>query len=231
MMGNIIKSFTSGFTNTISDLFTSPLDFLSGKSCSSVCGSTWDFVCYIENFCVANLLKLAMVLALLYIVLLLIYLLYKLRIFECVGHSLCKLAWACMVCWISLWKNCCFFLRDSLIMLKRVSHHHRRDSSEFDTSEDDCYDYEHRTMDVSSRPLSRQMMDYRTAHLRRSLRPKSHRIRVGLSTGSEHGYGRYHHIKHANHGSTVNNIRVIQSSKFVRKGINHRRKGHSRERW
>ena len=34
---------------------------------SSVCGSTWDFICYIENFCMANLLKMAMVLVLSYI--------------------------------------------------------------------------------------------------------------------------------------------------------------------
>ncbi|KAK1554431.1 hypothetical protein Q3G72_012047 [Acer saccharum] len=51
----------------ISNLFESPLDFVSGKSCSSVCGSTWDFICYIENFCVANLLKMATVLVLSYI--------------------------------------------------------------------------------------------------------------------------------------------------------------------
>lgn len=34
--------------------------------CSSVCGSTWDFICYIENFCVANLLKMGMVFILSY---------------------------------------------------------------------------------------------------------------------------------------------------------------------
>lgn len=34
---------------------------------SSVCGSTWDLICYIENFCIANLLKLLAVVALLYV--------------------------------------------------------------------------------------------------------------------------------------------------------------------
>lgn len=57
----------SGFIQAIGKLFRSPLDFLAGKSCSSICGSTWDLICYIENFCVANILKLIMVLVLSYI--------------------------------------------------------------------------------------------------------------------------------------------------------------------
>ncbi|KAK0576797.1 hypothetical protein LWI29_023411 [Acer saccharum] len=85
--------------HSISNLFESPLDFVSGKSCSSVCGSTWDFICYIENFCVANLLKMATVLVLSYIVLLFFYLLYKLGICGCIGHSLCRISWACLVSW------------------------------------------------------------------------------------------------------------------------------------
>ncbi|GAB4862092.1 hypothetical protein Ancab_037345 [Ancistrocladus abbreviatus] len=65
-MGNIIESFTWGFGKAISSLFHDPLDFLSGKSCSSACGTTWDILCYMENFCVANLLKLALLFPLFY---------------------------------------------------------------------------------------------------------------------------------------------------------------------
>lgn len=41
--------------------------FLSWLLFSSACGSTWDLICYIEKFCVANLLKMVVVLALFYI--------------------------------------------------------------------------------------------------------------------------------------------------------------------
>ncbi|MBA0566176.1 hypothetical protein Golob_011019, partial [Gossypium lobatum] len=59
-MENVVSSVFSGFIQAIGKLFHSPLDFLAGKSCSSICGSTWDLICYIENFCVANILKLIM---------------------------------------------------------------------------------------------------------------------------------------------------------------------------
>ncbi|PNT62241.1 hypothetical protein BRADI_5g27575v3 [Brachypodium distachyon] len=66
-MGNIIDSVASGFTKAIADILAKPLDFLSGKTCSSACGSTWDIICYVENFCVANLAKMAAILFLLYL--------------------------------------------------------------------------------------------------------------------------------------------------------------------
>ncbi|KOM41693.1 hypothetical protein LR48_Vigan04g189100 [Vigna angularis] len=66
-MGNVIESLALGLGQAFGKLFSSPIEFLSGKSCSSVCGPTWDFMCYIENFCIANILKLAMVFMLSYI--------------------------------------------------------------------------------------------------------------------------------------------------------------------
>ncbi|XP_011069410.1 uncharacterized protein LOC105155229 isoform X2 [Sesamum indicum] len=65
-MGNAVGSFFSGFAQVVGNNLGHPLDFLSGKSCNSVCGSTWDILCYIENFCVAHLLKLGMVATLSY---------------------------------------------------------------------------------------------------------------------------------------------------------------------
>ncbi|XP_020547630.1 uncharacterized protein LOC105155229 isoform X3 [Sesamum indicum] len=67
-MGNAVGSFFSGFAQVVGNNLGHPLDFLSGKSCNSVCGSTWDILCYIENFCVAHLLKLGMVATLSYFV-------------------------------------------------------------------------------------------------------------------------------------------------------------------
>ncbi|KAL9357532.1 hypothetical protein Peur_050785 [Populus x canadensis] len=228
-MGNIIISFLSGFTKVIGDLFGSPLDFLAGKSCSSVCASPWDFFCYIENFCVASLLKMVAVLALLYIVLLFFYLLYKTGICQCVGHSLCKTAWACLVAWFSMWVYCCIFMSDKLIILKRARHGHRSDSSEFDTSEED-FDHIPRTMEISG-SSSRRTRDYRRVHLRKSLRPRSHRIRVGLGSDFDYGSGRIPNVKHGKHFSTIHSIRVTHTSQFVRKRGSFRGRAYPRQRW
>jgi hypothetical protein len=37
------------------------------RASSSACGSTWDVVCYVENFCIASLAKTAAMLFLLYL--------------------------------------------------------------------------------------------------------------------------------------------------------------------
>nr|XP_009759474.1 PREDICTED: uncharacterized protein LOC104212005 [Nicotiana sylvestris] len=65
-MENVIGPLLSGFGAILGKLFGHPFDFLAGKSCSLVCGLTWDFFCYIENFCISHLLKLAMVSILFY---------------------------------------------------------------------------------------------------------------------------------------------------------------------
>ncbi|KAL1533600.1 corepressor interacting with RBPJ 1 [Salvia divinorum] len=74
-MGNSVGSVFSGVGQVVGNIFSHPLDFLSGKACNSVCAPTWDFICYIENFCVAQLLKFVMVAILAYFMLLFFYLL------------------------------------------------------------------------------------------------------------------------------------------------------------
>ncbi|XP_048560096.1 uncharacterized protein LOC125540520 [Triticum urartu] len=66
-MGNVLGSLVSGFTKVLADLLSKPIDFLSGKACSTACGPMWDVLCYIENFCVASLAKTAVTLFLLYL--------------------------------------------------------------------------------------------------------------------------------------------------------------------
>lgn len=244
-MGNIIGSFFSGFGKVIGDLFGSPLDFLAGKSCSSVCGSTWDFICYVENFCVTNLLKMAMVLVLIYIVLLFLYLLHKLGICECMSQGLCRMVWACLACFFRAWEYCCIFLWVKLHKLKRVHREHRRDiEDEFNTSDEEYDDDDdgesfsyHVPMDVISKPTSHRWRDYRGAHLRKSLRPRStHRIQVGISRDSSIHGGRSRSgnpAKHGNHIKAVDHdhIRVIRTSKFAHKGRYHRGGVYHRRRY
>ncbi|XP_073102774.1 uncharacterized protein [Elaeis guineensis] len=221
-MGNIVGSFVSGFIKVVGDLLGAPLDFLSGKSCGSVCGSTWDLVCYIENFCIANLLKMLAVLVLLYIVLLFFYLLYKIGICHCIGKGTCKMLWACLTSCFSICKYVCMSLWFKSKNLKRMNEEHLRDIDDYydsTTSNDDLEDtisYTHKPRSLEFRKLfSQRSRERRRIHLERSLRPRSHRIRVGISyMDSNERDPRKHH----RHADALHNIKVTHTSKFVQKG-------------
>ena len=166
-------------------------------------------------------------------VLLFFYLLQKLGICECICQSLFRIVWACVASWFHAFEYCCISLCVKLRKLKRVRRKHRRDieeefdagDDEYDTSEEE-YDDESFSNHVprhmeKSRSVSHKWKDYRGAHLRKSLRPRNHRIRVDISRDSIHS-GRRNHIKHRNHRSTVHDIRVTRASKFAHKGRNYR---------
>ncbi|XP_030483063.2 uncharacterized protein LOC115699681 [Cannabis sativa] len=234
-MGNVIESFFSGFGKVFGSLFASPLDFLSGKSCSSVCGKTWDFICYIENFCVANLLRLVLVFLLLYIVLLFMYLTYKLGICECVCRSLCRMTWSCITFCACSCEYLCTFLWVKLKRVKRRRRRRRRqiDLEVFDKSTSSSTDEDEgigNLCDYGSndhyksrkRMLSRSRRDYKGAQLRKSLRPRSHRRIIVRNRdlgfhNNDHGRHHQHHHHHLDDSGNTS-IRVIRTSKFVRKG-------------
>ncbi|XP_022768142.1 uncharacterized protein LOC111312276 isoform X2 [Durio zibethinus] len=194
-------------------------------------------MCYIENFCVANLLKLVMVLVLSYIVLLFFYLLYKVGICQCIGHGLCRMVWGCISCWFSFWEYFCTFLCFKLRKVKRINRRRRRVKEyQFDTSEeydddgddDESFAYRiSRPIEISSRSLSGGWRNYREVHLRKSLRPRSHRIKVGISRDAVY---RKNHTKHGHHLNTVHDIRVTHTSKFAQKGSNYRGSVHRSRR-
>lgn len=224
-MGNAIGSFLSGVGNVINNLLGSPLNFLSGKSCSSACGSTWDFICYIENFCVAHLLKLAMVSVLFYFVLLFLYSLYKLGICQCFARTLCKTVWACFATCFFAVEHGCTFLCYKLPKLKRKYRKRKRDIERFNSSstdeEDRTFPYHVPRHMEDKRSLSRHWKDYRGDHLRRSLRPRSHRVRVGIRGDSVH-VNKRNSMKYGHHGRTVHDIRVTRTSQFAQKGANYK---------
>ncbi|KAL4280093.1 hypothetical protein GQ457_03G032420 [Hibiscus cannabinus] len=244
-MDKVISSVFSGVGNAIGKVFHSPLDFLSGKNCSSVCGSTWDLICYIENFCVANILKLIMALISNYsftgfAVLLYLYLVYKVGICQCIAHSLCRMAWKCISCCFSSLQLCCNFLCNKLRNVERIDRRRKRViETQFDSSED-CEDSNHandddvddgslsysisRRMEVSNRALSGRSRNYKGVHLKRSLRPRNHRIKVGI--GRDMLYKR----KPSKHINTVHDIRVTHTSKFAHKGSSFRGRAHHSRR-
>ncbi|KAI5405952.1 uncharacterized protein LOC127082834 [Lathyrus oleraceus] len=243
-MGNVIDSFASGFGEAVGKLFNSPLEFLSGKSCSSVCGPTWDFFCYIENFCVANLLKLGVVFVLLYIVLLFFYVLHKLGVFRCLCYSACKITWACCSTCFHIWEYSCTFLCAKLHNVKRKRRRRRvrmgMNQKVYSTSEEDYVDeslsYDFPTSEIS-RSVSRRRRDYKGSHLRKSLKPKRGHAQVEISrdlsynknrrnhSSRDHNYTSNADIKHTGH-----EIKVTQTSKFARKGMSNRKKVVRRQR-
>ena len=99
---------------------------------------------------------------------------------------------------------------------------------QFDTSEeydDESFSYcISRPMEVSSTSLSGRWRDYRGVHVRRSLRPRSHRIKVGISRDA------LYKSKPTKHVNTVHDIRVIHTSKFAQKSANYRGRVHRSRR-
>ncbi|ESW09414.1 hypothetical protein PHAVU_009G125600 [Phaseolus vulgaris] len=183
-MGNVIESFASGLGQAIGKLFNSPIEFLSGKSCSSVCGPTWDFMCYIENFCIANILKLTMVFMLSYIVLLFFYLVHKLGICGCFCRSSCKMIWACFSSCFHVWEYSCTCLCINLHNIRRTRRIRRvrmdmNQNFYFKTGKEE-YSDESLTSVKMSRSISRNRRDYKASHLRKSLQPRRHHARVEI---------------------------------------------------
>lgn len=72
---------------------------------------------------------------------------------------------------------------------------------------------------------------YKIDHLRRSLRPRSHRIRVGISGNSAYYVAKKNTNKHYDdQGNRVHDIRVTRTSKFARKGASNYRGSIRRRR-
>ncbi|XP_059629973.1 uncharacterized protein LOC132272925 [Cornus florida] len=110
---------------------------------------------------------------------------------------------------------------------------HRRRAREFDTStgeqeleEGSFSSHHHLPRHMKDR---RSLRDYRGDHLRRSLRPRSHRIRVGISGDSVY-VNKRNPIRHGHHGSTVHDIRVTKTSIFAHKSANHSGAIHRRRK-
>ncbi|EPS67457.1 hypothetical protein M569_07319, partial [Genlisea aurea] len=106
-MGNAVGSILSGFGSVLDKILGHPLEFLAGKSCNESCRPTWDLLCYIENFCVSHLLKFAMAALLLYLVVLFLYLVYKVGICRCICRVSCGAIWGCCEAYFSALNFCC----------------------------------------------------------------------------------------------------------------------------
>ncbi|XP_042034518.1 uncharacterized protein LOC121780927 [Salvia splendens] len=221
-MGNSVGSVFSGVGHVVGNIFGHPLDFLSGKACNSVCTPTWDFICYIENFCVAQLLKFVMVAILAYFVLLFFYLLFSLGICQCICRTLCRIIWCFFSSYFSALHCCCSYF---CLKLQSVKQNRRRRDVEAPSSsssssssrrsssvgEDEGGEMStfgpRRNMECKRSELSKRKR-YKEEHLKRSLRANSHRAGVEVSGNSR----RLSRMKNVD-----DHIRVTKNSKFARK--------------
>ncbi|KAF5955047.1 hypothetical protein HYC85_007903 [Camellia sinensis] len=207
----------------------------------SACGSTWDFICYIENFCVAHLLKLAMVSVLFYFATryggnLKTQLCGYRFSYSCIhytnwafadvlpGHSAKRYGHALLHASSRLSMVALSFVI-SFQSLSGNTESAKRDIKRFNSSstdeEDRTFPYHVPRHMEDKRSLSRHWKDYRGDHLRRSLRPRSHRVRVGIRGDSVH-VNKRNSMKYGHHGRTVHDIRVTRTSQFAQKGANYK---------
>lgn len=160
----------------------------------------------------ANLAKAALILILSYCFLFFIYMLYKVGFWHCIVHGVCKLLWALVSCWFYILSYCCSFFCYDLLHSKRRRRRRNHRDIEDDNSDDGSFTY-HR----SRRECRRE------ERLRKSLRPRSHRVRVGVRKEHRSDLGL---SQHADGGSPVHGVRVSRESKFARKGSKHRTRVH-----
>ncbi|KAK6775560.1 hypothetical protein RDI58_026561 [Solanum bulbocastanum] len=154
-MGNVMGALLSGFGDIVGKLLGHPLDFLSGKACSTTCAPTWDFLCYVENFCIPQLLKSTMVSILLYFAL------------DC-----------CCTC-------ICFNIQKLLLTPRHNRRRrHQKDIEEalVDISSNSSESQGSIKFDDSKRRKS--MRENRKENMRKSLRPKSHNMQVQIVNDS-----------------------------------------------
>ncbi|XP_051139538.1 uncharacterized protein LOC127257202 [Andrographis paniculata] len=229
-MGNVVSSVSSGFGQLIDKILGHPLDFLSGKNCKSVCAPTWDFICYVENFCVSQLLKLIMVASLVYFLLLFLFLLYKLGVCQCICHIICGTIWGCFATCFSSLEFCCTYCCSKLQNVKRNNRRRRRrrDIEEFTppiiTSEEE----EEHNLGSRKHKRSHERRSHIHEHLRRSLRPVNHVTHLELSSRSiDHPRRKLVLDDAGDPASHVHHhVRIARSSRFSHKGSSHRTRKH-----
>lgn len=151
--------------------------------------------------------------------LLFFYLLHKIGICHCIGKGLCKMLWACFASCFSSCRYGCMFLWFKLKNVEHMNREHVRDyedylssSSEDDLEERTPYGRISRSMKYR-RSLSHRARERRRVHLERSLRPRSHRVRVGISQSSV-----YVNVRDPRKHVVHHNIKMTRTSKFVQKG-------------
>lgn len=118
---------------------------------------------------------------------------------------------------------CCSFFCYDLLHYKRRRRrrHHRYIEEDYDDNSDNDGDDDG---DDGSFTYHRSRRECRREErLRKSLRPRSHRVRVGVRKDHRSDFGL---SQHADGGSPIHGVRVSRESKFTRKGSKRRNRVH-----
>ncbi|KAG8378243.1 hypothetical protein BUALT_Bualt08G0117400 [Buddleja alternifolia] len=246
-MGNAIGSFFSGFSQVVGKIFGHPLDFLSGKSCKQL-----QFLLilhaaqYVVQHGISNVTLKTSVSRICssspwwqyyftLVMLLFLYLVYKLGICQCICHIICRTIWACCATYFSALDFCCTYICYKLRTVKRKRRRRKRDiEAASSTSEQEEYELGEISKQPRKLELARSLSNrrsYKDERLRRSLRPTSHRAHVEFSRDSTHRHRKKTLKNIGDHNSPLHHhIRVARSSRFSHKrsrhrsGINHKRR-------
>lgn len=153
-------------------------------------------------------------------VVLFLYLLYKLGICQCICHILCRCTWACFSTCFSVLDCCCTFLCFKLQQLLLTTR--RRQKSDIEgvvnisstcSEEEGEGSFSSRKIDGRRRRRRRSIREHRKEHMRKSLRPKSHRMQVEIVNDS------IHPKKRLKFGHNNEKIRVSRRPNFSQKGM------------
>ncbi|GAB2279734.1 hypothetical protein Dimus_014374 [Dionaea muscipula] len=180
-MGNAISNAAGSFGTVVGNTLAAPFKSVFTKTCDNICSGAWDFFCFIEHFCISDLMKLLLIFSLCYIALLFFYLLFKLGICQCIVKSLFKMCWAvCETYWFTLRDVACFCwhkIRNS----KRVYRGRRgRRFRDVELGYNSSEDSSPHASNISALARKRKPSSSRGRKMN-SLTPSSHPLRKGSS--------------------------------------------------
>ncbi|KAJ0970030.1 hypothetical protein J5N97_022907 [Dioscorea zingiberensis] len=214
-MGTIISKAAGSIGTLLGNSFVAPFKAIFGKSCEGVCQGTWELICFIENLCISNLLRLLMVLVLTYITLLFVYLLFKVGIIQCIGRNLCKISWAaCTTYWTALEEMSCFLWHKIKNLKANLSTSSYEDGDGYSSD-----DYE----SVRVMRRRRLMREKRRDEMKRSLYPIRESLK-GRRKCSRSGSG-HHHVRlktrevsvHVKHSGSLRHSRQNNALKLIKR--------------
>ncbi|KAK8966646.1 hypothetical protein KSP40_PGU011246 [Platanthera guangdongensis] len=150
------------------------------------------------------------------------------RINPLLCRNMCKMLWACLASCFSSCEDGCLLTWSKLKDLKRAKRDSETDTEmyNYSWSDEDLEErisYPRRSNGLKfRRSLSHRSGERRRFHMSRSLRPRSHRVTVGISRRSAYVNERFRPRRHTDCVDAVHNFKVTRTSKFVQKGSGRR---------
>ncbi|KAL6629235.1 hypothetical protein ACP70R_029000 [Stipagrostis hirtigluma subsp. patula] len=124
-MGSVVGTAASGVDTFLGNVLAAPFKALFGASCKDVCSGMWDFPCFLEHLCLLSMVRMFVALIICYLILCVMYVVFKLGIFQCVAKKTRKATWRVCSGSCHLLGGACSFLWHKVRDTKRM-HRSRR---------------------------------------------------------------------------------------------------------